>query len=58
MLRCVLSHEINIYSEKCVRPLLLGVQTPFFTFFQFYKENYSAHKKYVETKVVDLKKLI
>ena len=41
----------------CSTPLL-GVQTPPFSVFSNLRKNYSAHKKYVEIKVVDLKELI
>ena len=43
---------------NCVRPPLLGVPTPPFSVFSNLQKNYSAHEKYVEIKVVDLKELI
>ena len=43
---------------KCVQPPLLGVQTIPFSVFSNLQKNYSAHEKYAELKVVDLKELI
>ena len=42
----------------CQSPPLLGFQTPPFSVFSIFLKNYSLDKKYVEIKVVGLKKLI
>ena len=57
--RCALSHEIHTDSKKCVAPLppVLGFE-PLFSFFSNYQQNLRTHKKYIQTKVVGLKKLI
>ena len=56
----MLFHMRFILTPKNVLNLPFWGSNPpyFFIFFWKLQENYSAHKKYVETKVVDLKKLI
>ena len=54
----VFFHMRSIPTPKNVLDPPFGGSNPPFSVFSYLQKNYSPHKKYVETKVVDLKELI